>query len=145
MNGESIIAEARAWLGTPWRHQGRLRGIGVDCIGLIGGVALALDLPGAREWRDTPAFHNYGRQPDPAVLLAGCDLLMDAVPRAEARHGDVLILRFEKEPQHFAFLATDRDYPTLVHALALSRRVVEQRYDAVWRSRLVAAYRFREA
>jgi len=30
-----IIAEARTWLKTPWRHQGRLKGIACDCVGHI--------------------------------------------------------------------------------------------------------------
>ena len=31
---DAIIAAARAWLGVPWRHQGRTRQ-GVDCAGLV--------------------------------------------------------------------------------------------------------------
>ncbi len=33
-----VVAEARLWLGTPYRHQGSLRGIGCDCLGLVRGV-----------------------------------------------------------------------------------------------------------
>jgi cell wall-associated NlpC family hydrolase len=39
-----IVAAARSWLGTPWRHQGRLKGIAVDCGGLIIGVGRELRL-----------------------------------------------------------------------------------------------------
>jgi hypothetical protein len=31
-----ILAAARTWLGTPWSHQGRLKGVSVDCGGLTG-------------------------------------------------------------------------------------------------------------
>ena len=34
----TIVAEARAWIGTPYRHQGSLKGIGCDCLGLVRGV-----------------------------------------------------------------------------------------------------------
>jgi cell wall-associated NlpC family hydrolase len=27
----AVVAEAMTWLGTPWRHRGRVRGAGVDC------------------------------------------------------------------------------------------------------------------
>ncbi len=30
-----ILAEARSWIGTPYHHKGRLKGVGVDCGGLI--------------------------------------------------------------------------------------------------------------
>ena len=26
-----IVAEAMTWLGTPYHHRGKLKGIGVDC------------------------------------------------------------------------------------------------------------------
>lgn len=34
----AIVAEARAWLGTPYRHQASLKGVGADCLGLVRGV-----------------------------------------------------------------------------------------------------------
>lgn len=30
-----IIQEARSWLGTPYHHKGRIKGVGVDCGGLL--------------------------------------------------------------------------------------------------------------
>ena len=35
---ERVTAEARDWRGTPYRHQGRRKGGGCDCIGLVLGV-----------------------------------------------------------------------------------------------------------
>ena len=32
---ETIIAEARAWIGTPYHHQAALKGVGCDCLGQI--------------------------------------------------------------------------------------------------------------
>ena len=34
----AIVEEARAWIGTPYRHQASLKGVGCDCLGLIRGV-----------------------------------------------------------------------------------------------------------
>ncbi len=36
--GAAIVAAARGWLGTPYRHQGALKGVGCDCLGLLRGV-----------------------------------------------------------------------------------------------------------
>ena len=43
VTGEAVVAQARTWLGTPWRHQGRSPR-GVDCAGLVVLVARALGL-----------------------------------------------------------------------------------------------------
>ena len=61
-----VIAAARAWLGTPWRHQGRLKGVAVDCGGLILGVGKEQGLLDF----DTRA---YGRIPDGQQLRTLCE------------------------------------------------------------------------
>lgn len=33
-----IVIEARSWLGTPYRHQASVKGVGCDCLGLVRGV-----------------------------------------------------------------------------------------------------------
>ena len=33
-----VVAEARLWIGTPYRHQGSLCGVGCDCLGLLRGI-----------------------------------------------------------------------------------------------------------
>ena len=136
-----IVAEARAWLGTPWLHQARLKGVGTDCIGLIGGVALALGLPGAAEWDADPTLHCYGRTPDPRVLLGGCNRFMDRIAVEEVLPADVLIMSFEKEPQHFAIVSRI-DPMYVVHAYAQRGRVVENGVQVAG-ARVQRAYRYR--
>lgn len=31
----SLLAEARSWIGTPYHHKARIKGVGVDCGGLL--------------------------------------------------------------------------------------------------------------
>jgi NlpC/P60 family putative phage cell wall peptidase len=143
MTGADVIAEARRWIGTRWQHQGVLKGVGCDCIGLVGGVAAALGISDA--WvnpEKSAAFKGYGREPQPDVLYRGCaEFLVPVFPKEHARVGDVLLLRFLKEPQHFAFLSqTVPGY--MIHAYAAARRVTENRIDEIWSSRIVCAYRF---
>jgi len=38
----AVVAEARRWIGTPYRHQATVRGAGADCLGLVRGVWRAL-------------------------------------------------------------------------------------------------------
>ena len=140
-----IVAEARTWIGTPWAHQASLRGVGTDCIGLVGGVAIACGIPEGRRWAVDPACKGYGRMPDPAMLLRACDTYLDRIEIADAGLGDVLVFRPNEnvvEPQHFG-IKSRIDPPYVIHAYAQSRRVVENRIDDVWAARILRAYRFR--
>lgn len=56
INPQHIVDEARSWVGTPFRHQARIKGLGVDCVGLLVGVGEVLGL----EVYDQT---GYGRQP----------------------------------------------------------------------------------
>jgi len=38
MQRETIVAEARQWLATPYMHQASVKGQGADCLGLVRGV-----------------------------------------------------------------------------------------------------------
>jgi NlpC/P60 family putative phage cell wall peptidase len=137
-----IIAEARTWLGTRWQHQASLRGVGSDCIGFVAGVARSLGIRGAEDFYADPDVRGYGREPDPKMLVRVCNRYLDPVHLPEVLPADILVMRFALEPQHFALLSSARpDY--MLHAYTQARKVVENRIDAVWRSRILRAYRFR--
>lgn len=133
MRAVRMVAAARACLGTPFHHQGRKPGVGLDCIGLI---IMALQAAG---WPVNDRL-DYAPRPD------GCSLrqaLKDhgAVEVAPFAAGDVLLFRYDHQPQHVA-LATGAD--TMIHAFAPAGRVVETSLGAYWRRRLLGAYRFVE-
>lgn len=56
---EEIVAEARRWIGTPYRHQASLCGVGCDCLGLLRGVWRALIGP---EPERIGAYSRTGRK-----------------------------------------------------------------------------------
>lgn len=140
---ELIVAAARQWVGTPWQHQASRKGIATDCIGLIAGVGIQLSIPEALEWA-SDRRRAYGRKPDRETLLAACDAYLDPIPVSSIQPGDILLMRYEPdpEPRHFAIVsALDPMY--IVHAFASARKVVENRVDRAWRERIVSAYRYR--
>lgn len=137
-----VAVAAQGWVGTPFKHQAALRGVGCDCMGLVYGVAQEKAIPGIDQFLADPSLRVYGRMPDAERLLAGCDRFLDRIPIHEAGVGDVLLMAFESEPRHFAVVS--RTCPLyIVHALAQARRVVEHRLDELWASRIVRAYRVR--
>lgn len=130
LTASSIIAAAESYLGTRWHHQGRSRA-GVDCIGLL--VCVARDL--GMTVNDST---GYSRQPDGRQLRAAVEAHLVQV--AEPQPADVLLMRFEREPQHVALMADGGD---IIHAYAGARKVVRHRLDELWAGRIVAVYRFR--
>ncbi len=128
---DRVVAAARACLGTPFHHQGRAAGIGLDCIGLI---VVALRAAGM-EVRDRA---DYGPRPDGQSLIAALDA-HGAVPAGEIRAGDVLVFRYDNQPQHVA-LATGEE--SMIHSFAPARSVVETAIGPYWRRRMVGIWRF---
>ena len=117
MNGDArraeIVAAARTWIGTPYRHQASLRGVGCDCLGLVRGL-----------WRECVGPEPErapGYSPDWAEA-SGAETLRDAALRhlrpvalETFGAGDVLLFRWRDGlPAKHAAIATSRD--TIVHA-----------------------------
>lgn len=127
-----IVAAAEGWLGTPFRHQGRAKGVGCDCAGLLVGVGRELGLP-------VGDVQAYSRQPDGASLQRHLERLAVPVPLAKARAGDVLLLRIGRHPRHLALLCPGG---WMIHAWSDAGAVVRTRLTDRWRRRIVAAYRF---
>lgn len=135
----AIITEARRWLDTPFHHQGRVKGVGCDCIGLVLGVAGTLEMKSRRGGLLKACDEKaYGRLPDGEKLQSLLAQHLHEIPTTAVEPGDVLLFRFDHNPQHVG-LVSDRG---IIHCYMQARRVVEHRLDEVWQARVVAAYRF---
>lgn len=132
-----VVREARSWLGTPWRHQGRRKGVGVDCVGFIAEVARAVGL------MDFQEAANYRRRPDGKTLRAKLDDYLIPIDSAAIRAADVVLLATHDMPDHVGLVG---DYPvrdevSLIHAYLPARKVIEHRFDPSWSAQIVRAYR----
>lgn len=132
IEGREIVETARQWLGTPFVHQGRVRGVGVDCGGLLLGVARDLGM----EVDEPPA---YSMSPDPDIIQTMLDRYCVRVDFSDIQPGDILWFSFAGEPRHVG-IASDIG---VIHAWAKPGCVVEHRLDEVWMHRLCAVYRVR--
>lgn len=137
---ERIVAMARGWIGTPYRHQASCKGAGADCLGLIRGL-----------WREL-----YGHEPEAAppygpdwaearareTFLEAARRHMREVDVAQAGPGDVLLFRWREgtPAKHAALLATSE---TIIHAYE-GVSVVESPLVPAWRRRIAAAFSFPE-
>lgn len=129
----TIVAAARACLGTPFRHQGRAPGIGLDCAGL---AVVALKSAGV----DIHAPANYSRTPHDGRLRAMIDIQrgLRFVPRDDMQAGDVLLIKIGNEPSHVGICTGGGN---VIHAYEQVGKVVEHRLDAAWQAQIVAVYR----
>lgn len=134
-----IITEARTWLGTPFHHQARLQGVGVDCAGLLIGVARNLGLI-------DPAWdvQGYDRNPDGSTLMAACLQQLDLIDRTAMQPGDVVMVRFDAHPQHLGIVGDYRHGgQSIIHASGEAGSVIETRLMFSTAMEFVAAFAYR--
>ena len=134
----AALAEARRWIGTPYRHQASLRGAGSDCLGLIRGVWRALH---GDEPEPTPPYSpDWAERSGETALLAAAARHLDPLEIGAAEPGDVILLRpFLRGPvKHCAIL--DRE-SRMIHAYH-GRAVTASALSPWWRARIAAAGAF---
>ena len=144
MDPDSLVTLARGWIGTPYRHQASLKGVGCDCLGLLRGVwreALGPEPeaapPYAASWAESAAPGT-----DPFAEAARRHLV--PVPDARAAYapgpGDVLLFRFRAHlPARHCAIASGAG--TMIHAHD-GARVTEVALTGWWRRHLAHAFRF---
>lgn len=125
-----ISRAALAMVGTPFHAQGRMPGVGLDCIGVVVCVARALGVSHS----DLTA---YPMRPN-GMLAPLLDAQLVRVYRAP-QEGDVLLMSFAGEPHHVAVMV---DGVRIVHAYATVRKCVVQSYTDHWRAKVRAIYEF---
>lgn len=134
------IAEAKAWLGTPYQHQASLRGVGCDCLGLIRGVWRALygDEPEA-----APGYTpDWAEASGTETLAEAAGRHMVRIPPEAATAGDVLLFRWRPSvPAKHAGLLIGAD--RFIHAQQ-GARVTTATLTPWWRRRVAYVFRFPE-
>lgn len=87
-----IVAAARTWIGTPYRHQASIRGVGCDCIGLVRGVLRDL---GHRVPAKLPAYApDWAETGGREILLEGLRRQFFAVDGHQRGPGRVVVFRW---------------------------------------------------
>jgi NlpC/P60 family putative phage cell wall peptidase len=134
----AIVAEARAWIGTPYRHQASLKDVGCDCLGLVRGVWRAVC---GAEPEPVPAYAPDWAEASrrEALALAGQRHLVEIDP-AQFAPGDVLLFRWRNGfvAKHAAIVTAP---DLMVHAHD-GAAVAEVAIAPWWRRRLAYAFRF---
>ncbi|HTM78012.1 MAG TPA: NlpC/P60 family protein [Devosia sp.] len=137
MSPDLVVAAARVWLGTPYRHQAATLGAGCDCLGLLRGVWRSLY---GNEPMLVPPYRADMRDPAHAgALLAAAERFLLPVA-GELAAGQVLLFRLNgmAEAKHCGILvAPDR----FIHAQE-RLGVVEANLTEAWGRRVSARFVF---
>jgi cell wall-associated NlpC family hydrolase len=117
---KQVIAAAETWLGTPYHHMGRLKGVGCDCLTLLAavyheaGIVPAIEIPFyPPDWhlhrsieRYVEGLREYAREVDP-IEIPGSSLGTGTGP------GNIALFRFGRCFAHGAVVV---EWPHLIHA-----------------------------
>lgn len=138
MTATHIIAAARSWIGTPYRHQASVKGIGCDCLGLVRGV-----------WREAigpepeamPAYSPDWAEAGGRETLAETALRhMTPVALHDMRAGDLVLFRWRRHlPAKHAGILSDGYH--FIHAQD-GAAVCEAALTPWWRRRIAYVFRF---
>jgi NlpC/P60 family putative phage cell wall peptidase len=133
-----IVAFARGWLGTPYRHQASLKGVGCDCLGLIRGVyAEAYGRPAEQP---PPYSRDWAEASGRETMVEAAERHLTRVAGDEAGAGDVLIFRMRcgAMAKHAAIMSSAH---AMIHAIE-GAPVCEVWLASWWRRRIAAVFRF---
>jgi NlpC/P60 family putative phage cell wall peptidase len=134
----AIITETRTWIGTPYRHQASLKGVGCDCLGLVRGVWRAVI--GDEPERAPPYAPDWAEAASGEPLAEAAARHLVAIDRDAFRAGDVLLFRWRDRlpAKHAAIVTADA---LMVHAHD-GAAVAEVALAPWWRRWLAYAFRF---
>jgi NlpC/P60 family putative phage cell wall peptidase len=130
-----VLAEARTWLGTPWRHASDVKGAGVDCIMLLravfnaAGMSIADPRPYPPDW-----YLHRGEE----RCLDGVMTYADEV--TDPRPGDVALYKVYRCYAHAALVL---DWPEVLHAFRGEGVVLAQGNQGFLADRAVRFFRVR--
>lgn len=131
---EDIVKCAKTYLETPYHHQGRVKGEGVDCCGLLLCVAHELGLSDY----DLDGYSRFGD---------GFSFMMEfskicGEPVKTLIAGNLVVIKVGRYPHHCGILSILDGRLSLIHAYQSLGKVVEHNLDESWCNRIVASFKF---
>jgi NlpC/P60 family putative phage cell wall peptidase len=140
---EQIQETAREYLGTPFQHQGRIKGHACDCVGLplmVGDELHLVDKNGKPFKAMDNA--NYSSQPLDRFVHEEAQRRLIEKPIDQMQPGDMITLRVPSVPCHVAIVTSLQGGLGMIHAYVVSDKVVEHVLDRKWLKRIEGCFEF---
>lgn len=107
-----VVAEALTWTGTPWHHQGRVKGAGVDCGMFLAEVFERAGVIPHVDPGDYPPDWNLHRSEE--RYLGWVEKFAQRLPEGAApRPGDIALFKFGRCVNHGAIVTS---WPQIIHS-----------------------------
>lgn len=130
MDHNRITELARECVGTPFYHQGRVKGVGMDCAGVVAYVLDGLNLP----YNDAK---GYPRTPFDGMLKKCLDDEPSLHEISSIEPGCVILMRVTNDPQHLAIWTGEK----IIHGSLEVGMVAEQSMPPSRKAKIVSCYR----
>lgn len=139
-----IQAKAREFLGTPFAHQGRIKGQSLDCAGLPLLVAEELRIIDRHGDPLTGSLYcNYSPQPQNRMVQDACRKHFIAKNIVKMKPGDIITVRNPNMPCHVAIVSERGGVLYMIHAYdGGTRTCVEHILDFKWKRRIEGVFEF---
>lgn len=121
---QKVLDEARTWLGTPWHHEGAVKGAGVDCAMLL--LRVFVEVGAIPEFDPRPYPIDHMMHSGDERFLGWLNRHADEVTDAEPQVADVIVYKVGRCYSHGAIV---EQWPHIIHAFRDERAVVLSRFD----------------
>jgi cell wall-associated NlpC family hydrolase len=135
---DDVIRKARECIGTPFRDQGRIKGRGLDCLGIVLWICAELKI---RDASGAPIrveeYGDWGGSPVGDFMLRECERRLYEKPIDPLETADVLVMAVSSDPTHLAIVTSLKGSAAIIHAYGGAiQKVSEHRLDLKWRRRI---------
>ena len=135
-----LVAVARRWIGTPFHPHARIRGVGVDCVHLLGAIYQEVGLLTVYQ------FTGYAMDGGQHQATSQVTDWLDAHPNFQRMTrieddllpGDLVCFRMGRVPHHVGILLNPLRF---IHAVRPAGVIESQMTDPTYAKRLAALYR----
>lgn len=97
---QKVVETAKQWLGTPWKHNHRCKGFGIDCVNLLGvcaeAVGMKIDLPKV-----------YNRIPSHSSLHLSIERYFKPIHITLVQKGDIHLFSVNGDNNHVGIALDD--------------------------------------
>ena len=137
MKKDAIIGAAVQWLDTPYHHQARLKGIGVDCAQFVAAVYEDISGKTINTPVYSPEWHLHNKQEKLLDILIsfGCK------EKDYMEPGDILTFKFGRVNSHLGILISATEF---IHARLDIGKVVINSFTGEWKERHQKVFEFPE-
>lgn len=124
---QEVVKHALGYLKTPYQHQGKAPGVGLDCVGIIECAYAAAGLV-------IPLHNNYGREPMGNFLKLTLEKYFKLT--SSPKTADIMLIAYFGVPHHLAIYNDGR----MIHSSSATEKVIEHRISAAWKRMTIGYY-----